>query len=106
MHLSADALRAIAAAECRGALAGRLVQGLGALFALMALAISLAGLAASGHLMVQGFTRTAVSLLSLALYLLPLVGLVLGAHAFGVEDGGWVSSAQVVPEAGTTWSTR
>lgn len=88
MHLSADALRAIAAAECRGALAGRLVQGLGALFALMALAISLAGLAASGHLMVQGFTRTAVSLLSLALYLLPLVGLVLGAHAFGVEDGG------------------
>lgn len=88
MHISADALRAIAAAECRGALAGRLVQGLGALFALMALAISLAGLAASGHLMVQGFTRTAVSLLSLALYLLPLVGLVLGAHAFGVEDGG------------------
>ncbi len=88
MRISADALRAIAAAECRGALAGRLVQGLGALFALMALAISLAGLAASGHLVVQGFTRTAVSLLSLALYLLPLVGLVLGAHAFGVEDGG------------------
>lgn len=29
-----------------------------------------------------------------------------GGAVFGVEDGGWVSSAQVVPEAGTTWSTR
>ena len=48
----------------------------------------MAGLAASGQLLVQGFTRTAVSLLSLALYLLPLVGLVLGAHAFGAQDGG------------------
>ena len=83
-----DALRALAAAECRAALAGRMIQGLGALFALMALAIAVAGLAASGQLVVQGFTRTAVSLLSLALYLLPLVGLILGAHAFGVEDGG------------------
>jgi Cu-processing system permease protein len=83
-----DALRALAAAECLAALAGRMIQGLGALFALMALAIAVAGLAASGQLVVQGFTRTAVSLLSLALYLLPLVGLILGAHAFGVEDGG------------------
>ena len=88
MRSEAEALRVVAAAECRGALAGRLVQGLGGLFAVMALAIAVAGLAASGQIMVQGFTRTAVSLLSLALYLLPLVGLVLGAHAFGVEDGG------------------
>lgn len=88
MRIEADALRAVAGAECRAALAGRLVQGLGALFALLALAIALAGLGASGQVVVQGFTRTAVSLLSLALYLLPLVGLVLGAHAFGVEDGG------------------
>ena len=88
VRIEADALRAVAAAECRSALAGRLVQGLGALFALLALAIALAGLGASGQIVVQGFTRTAVSLLSLALYLLPLVGLVLGAHALGVEDGG------------------
>lgn len=78
----------VAAAEYRGARASRLVQGFGGIFALMAVAIALAGLAASGQLVVQGFTRTAVSLLSLALYLLPLVGLVLGAHAFGGEDGG------------------
>jgi Cu-processing system permease protein len=88
VRTEADALRVVAAAECRPALAGRLVQGLGALFALLVLAIALAGLGASGQNVVQGFTRTAVSLLSLALYLLPLVGLVLGAHAFGVEDGG------------------
>lgn len=88
MRLESDALRAVAAAECRSAVAGRLVQGLGVLFAAMAIAIAVAGLAASGRMMVQDFTRTAVSLLSLALYLLPLVGLVLGAHAFGVEDGG------------------
>jgi Cu-processing system permease protein len=78
----------VAGAEYRSALASRLVQGFGAVFALLSVAIAVAGLAASGQVLVQGFTRTAVSLLSLALYLLPLVGLVLGAHAFGVEDGG------------------
>lgn len=88
MRAAARATLTVAAAEYRAALASRLVQGLGAIFALMALAIALAGLGASGELVVQGFTRTAVSLLSLALYLLPLVGLVLGAHAFGIEDGG------------------
>jgi Cu-processing system permease protein len=89
--IGSDALRAtlvVAGAEYRSALASRLVQGFGAVFALLAVAIAVAGLAASGQLLVQGFTRTAVSLLSLALYLLPLIGLVLGAHAFGVEDGG------------------
>jgi Cu-processing system permease protein len=88
VRAAARATLTVAAAEYRAALASRLVQGLGAVFALMALAIALAGLGASGELIVQGFTRTAVSLLSLALYLLPLVGLVLGAHAFGIEDGG------------------
>ncbi len=78
----------VAGAELRSALASRLVQGFAAVFALLALGIAVAGLAASGQLLVQGFIRTAVSLLSLALYLLPLIGLVLGAHAFGVEDGG------------------
>ena len=88
MRIGARAALVVAGAELRAALAGRLVQGFGVVFALTALAIAAAGLAASGQLVVQGFTRTAVSLLSLALYLLPLVGLVLGAHAFGVEDGG------------------
>jgi Cu-processing system permease protein len=88
MPVAARAAVLIAEAELRGALAGRLVPGLGGLFALLAVGITVAGLAASGQVLVQGFTRTAVSLLTLALYLLPLVGLVLGAHAFGAEDGG------------------
>ena len=88
MSARTEAALVVAAAEFRAALAGRLVQGFGVVFALTALAIAAAGLAASGQLVVQGFTRTAVSLMSLALYLLPLVGLVLGAHAFAVEDGG------------------
>ncbi len=87
-HAGSRAALVVAGAEYRGAVASRLVHGFGGTFALMALAIATAGLAASGQVVVQGFTRTAVSLLSLALYLLPLVGLVLGAHAFGAEDGG------------------
>jgi Cu-processing system permease protein len=88
MSAEIKAALVVAAAELRGALAGRLVQGFGVLFALMALGIAAAGLAASGQLVVQGFTRTAVSLLAVAPYLLLLVGLVLGAHGFGVGDGG------------------
>src|SRR6266542_3660938 len=85
---ASGAVVAIAGAEFRAALRGRLVQGFAALFALLAIGISLAGLGASGQLLVQGFVRSAVSLLTLSLYLLPLLGLVVGAHAFGAEDGG------------------
>ncbi len=82
-----DAVRTIAAHELRGALRGKMVPAFGGLFAVLAVGISLAGLGASGQVLVQGFTRTAVSLLTLSLYLLPLLGLVLGAAAFGGEDG-------------------
>jgi Cu-processing system permease protein len=83
-----DAVAAIARAELGAALRGRLVQAFAGLFALLTVGISLAGLGASGQVLVQGFVRTAVSLLTLALYLLPLLGLVVGANAFGAEDGG------------------
>ena len=83
-----DPMLAIAAAEVRSAVAARLVQSFGILFALLALAIATAGLGASGQLLVQGYVRTGVSLLMLALYLLPLIGLVLGASAFGADHGG------------------
>src|SRR5690606_37029357 len=88
MRARADVVLTIAAAEVRSALAARLVQSFGILFAVLALAIAVAGLGASGQLLVQGFARTGVSLLMLSLYLLPLVGLVIGAGAFGTEDGG------------------
>jgi Cu-processing system permease protein len=83
-----DAVRIIAAAELRGALRARLVQGFAALFGLLAAGIAVAGLGTSGQLLVQGFVRTAVSLLTLSLYVLPLLGLVVGAQAFGSDDGG------------------
>ena len=88
MRCRAEAVHTLAGAELRSALRGRFVQGFGILFAALAVGVALAGLAASGQLVVQGFTRTAVSLLTLSLYLLPLLGLVLGASAFGAEDGG------------------
>jgi Cu-processing system permease protein len=88
MRARVDAIAAIAAAEVRSAVAARLVQCFGLLFGLLALGIAVAGLGASGQVVVQGFVRTAVSLLMLALYLLPLLGLVLGAGAFGAEHGG------------------
>lgn len=88
MRATVETLLLIAEAEVRAALAARVVQVFGALFALLAIAVAVAGLGASGQLLVQGFTRTSVSLLMLSLYLLPLLGLVTGAGAFGTEHGG------------------
>jgi Cu-processing system permease protein len=98
MFARPDAIAALAAAEFRSAVRGRVVQWFGALFAVLAIGVAVAGLGASGQLLVQGFGRTAVSLLTLALYLLPLVGLALGASTFGAEDGGTeLLLAQPVP---------
>jgi len=83
-----NAVAVIAAHELRTVLRSRLVAGFGILFCGLALAITFGGLAASGQLLVQGFTRTAVSLLNLSLYLLPLLGLVLGATAFSAPHDG------------------
>jgi Cu-processing system permease protein len=88
MRRRAEAITVIARHELAAALRGRMILAFGGLFAVLALGIALAGLGASGQLLVQGFTRTAVSLLTLALYLLPLLGLILGAAAFGGDDGG------------------
>lgn len=88
MRPHAEVILAIARHELATALRGRMILAFGGLFAVLALGISLAGLGASGQLLVQGFTRTAVSLTTLALYLLPLLGLILGAAALGSDDGG------------------
>ncbi|HEX6966036.1 MAG TPA: ABC transporter permease [Gemmatimonadaceae bacterium] len=82
------AIALIARHELRTALRSRMVPAFAALFTVLTTGISLAGLGASGELVVQGFMRTAVSLASLALYVLPLLGVVMGAAAIGGEDGG------------------
>lgn len=83
-----DAVLVIAGHELRAALRGRMIPAFALLFAALAIVIALAGLAGSGRLLVQGFTRTSVSLLTLGLYLLPLLGALLGAAAFSADDGG------------------
>lgn len=88
MPTRAETLRWIAGHELSALLRARMVTAFAALFALLAIGIAMAGLGASGQVVVQGYTRTAVSLMSLGLYLLPLLGLIMGAAAFGGEDGG------------------
>lgn len=82
-----SAVRILAADEFRTAFRAPLIVGLSALFSLLALGISVAGLGAAGSILVQGYLRTAVSLLSLALYLIPLIGLLAGAIAFAASRG-------------------
>lgn len=88
IQASVRAAMLISGHELHASLRGRLVPAFAALFAVLAVGISLAGLRATGQLVVQGFTRTAVSLMTLALYLLPLLGAIIGAAAIGGEDGG------------------
>lgn len=78
----------IARHEFWAALRARLVLVFALVCALLSLVIALAGLGASGQLLVQGFTRTAASLLNIAIYLLPLVGLIIGAATIGNDDSG------------------
>lgn len=88
MSTRASTTLIIARHELHAALRGKMLLSFSGMFALLAIGIALAGLGGSGQVVVQGFTRTAVSLMTLALYLLPLLGMVLGATAFGGEDGG------------------
>ena len=87
MPTHTETVTVIAGHELRSAIRGKMVPAFAALFSILAVGIALAGLGATGRIVVQGFTRTTVSLLTLALYLLPLLGAILGAAAFGDEDG-------------------
>ncbi len=73
---------ALAAFELRSTMRGKMVPTFAALFAVVGVGLALAGLGGSGQLLVQGFTRTAVSLMTLGYYGMPLLGLLLGAMAF------------------------
>lgn len=77
---------ALAAFELRSTLRGKMVPAFAVLFAIFATGLALAGLGGSGQLLVQGFTRTAVSLMTLGYYIMPLLGLLLGAMAFAANS--------------------
>ncbi|MEX1187077.1 MAG: ABC transporter permease subunit [Gemmatimonadaceae bacterium] len=77
---------ALAAFELRSTMRGKMVPTFAAVFAVVAAGLALAGLGGSGQLLVQGFTRTAVSLMTLGYYIMPLLGLLLGAMAFAANS--------------------
>lgn len=71
----ARAAWAFARWELAAQIQGRTLPAFTALFAMSTLAIAGAGLSASGSVTLQGFARTAVSLLQLVLWVVPLVAL-------------------------------
>src|SRR5215831_18450418 len=73
-----NALLTIAQQELTIGLRSRWILGFGTVFGALSLAISYFGTVTAGAAGLQGFERTAASLLSLVLYLVPLLGLVLG----------------------------
>lgn len=68
----------VAREEYRRALESRWLFGFAALFALFVLGLSYFGLSQSGEVGFTGFARVTLSLLNLVLFVVPLVGLVLG----------------------------
>lgn len=75
----------IARRELTEAVRSRWVLLCGGLFALLALALALVGLRSVGLTGVAGFSRTAIGLLNLVLYLVPLLALLLGITSMAAE---------------------
>jgi len=71
-------IRVLAAEEFRRALESRWLFAFAALFALFVLGLSFFGLAQGGEVGFTGFARVTLSMLNLVLFVVPLVGLVLG----------------------------
>jgi Cu-processing system permease protein len=74
----ARGLRVVAREEFRRTLETRWLFGFTALFALLVLGVSYFGLAESREVGFQGFARVTLSLMNLALLIVPLTGLMLG----------------------------
>lgn len=68
----------VAREEYRRAIESRWLFGFAALFAVFVLGLSFFGLAQSGEVGFTGFARVTLSLLNLVLFVVPLVGLLLG----------------------------
>lgn len=68
--------------ELREALRNRWLLGYAAIFAALALGLSLIGLRLAGGIGLEGYGRTTASLLNLCLSLVPLVALLLGSVGF------------------------
>jgi Cu-processing system permease protein len=76
--MNSNTLLTIARQELIISLRSRSILAFGVVFGVLSLAISYFGTVTAGAAGLQGFERTAASLLSLVLYLVPLLGLMLG----------------------------
>ena len=76
-----SAILALARYELTAEMRGRTLPAFALAFALAALGIGLTGMAAGGTLVVESFARTAVSLLQLSLWIVPLIALAVSALA-------------------------
>ena len=86
--MSLDVTAVIARQEFVVATRARWVAVFSGVFSLLALAIAYFGTATAGVAGVQGFERTTASLLNLVLYLVPLLGLMLGTLALSRDRAG------------------
>ena len=75
----------IARRELMEAIRSRWVVLSGALFGVLALALSIFGMRSVGAAGFGGFSRTAIGLLNLTLYLVPLLALLLGINSMAAE---------------------
>ncbi|MCZ2146833.1 MAG: ABC transporter permease [Bryobacterales bacterium] len=83
MELNAIAL--IARQEMRVCSRSRWLVGFAVVFGVLSLAIAYFGAVTAGSVGIQGFERTAASLVSLVLYLVPLLGLMLAGFHISTE---------------------
>jgi Cu-processing system permease protein len=81
MHIDWAQVRVIAAKECRERIRNWWVLAVAAIFALFALAIAYFGTAQQGAVGFHGIDVTIASLVSLVIYLVPLIAVILGYDA-------------------------
>ena len=82
-----SAILVIARQEMRVNMRNRWTVMFTGVFGVLALAIAYFGMLTAGYAGVQGFERTAASMLSLVLYLIPLIALTMGAVSLTGERG-------------------
>lgn len=84
---TASVLRICAAQELALAARARATQTFAVVFAALSLAVSASGYILSGGSGVQDFARTATSLTQLALFVVPMMALLVGTMAFSPDQG-------------------
>lgn len=87
MRMRIRTVRTVAAYELKINVRNKWTLLFAFVFAALAVAISYFGLVTEAVVGFQGFTRTTASLLNLALYLIPMIALAMGALSFTGEKG-------------------